>query len=642
MNLLCRLEMLFFSLWIQVGFVPGIRCNNTMVNHLSREVVLLLEDGPNPKCLTRTEQDFTCFFETANDSRYDLFYTSGSQPTKRCEMSVQRTEEETFLHVCSFPDSDVWLFVEIRLEAVECATNTSLYVRNVSVEDHLLLDPPFNVSLYPNGQVGQLQVSWQTALLKYLEDDVIYRIQYSSSVLGEKTKEVKQGGTLDSLVPGEEVNVSLKCFTKSGRGHWSSWSHPARATVPQSADDISLICFTPDLNNVTCRWNGSRYGAENDYKPFYKTHLGERLGWTEWTECPAVGNFTDLCGFRGNEFRKVRIKLSSSPDPISRTFYTEEFTLRHFVKTSPPAHLRGALNKDKLCLKWEAPLPSLSNDLQYEVDFQIRGGAGWRMIKSPGTDACIEVVAGSRYSIKVRAKPTGSIYSGYWSNWSDVLTGDIPTDIGMLLILCIPASMLVATIILFFLFSKFLSRLKQYFWPPVPNLDKVLQGFLTEINKQKWDPPVTAKQYSEESTSSVVEIMCEGDGLGSGKPSEESTELQSPEGSYSSGEQVDGSPGTELFPDYVTLNKGSVVCCPAGNAYVYERVREKRNPEVEDDLLQTCHCSRTDGSVGVPPCSGTDFLNQSYLPVAEHADRFNCKATAARGPGNLYTNFPSS
>lgn len=35
-------------------------------------------------------------------------------------------------------------------------------------------------------------------------------------------------------------------------------------------------------------------------------------------------------------------------------------------------------------------------------------------------------------------------------------------------------------------FVYFHSKLKQYIWPPVPNLDKFLQGFLTEINGQKW------------------------------------------------------------------------------------------------------------------------------------------------------------
>lgn len=37
--------------------------------------VLLLKDEKDPKCFTRTEQDFTCFFETADNRTYDLLYT---------------------------------------------------------------------------------------------------------------------------------------------------------------------------------------------------------------------------------------------------------------------------------------------------------------------------------------------------------------------------------------------------------------------------------------------------------------------------------------------------------------------------------------------------------------------------------------
>lgn len=52
--------------------------------------------------------------------------------------------------------------------------------------------------------------------------------------------------------------------------------------------------------------------------------------------------------------------------------------------------------------------------------------------KGPEPGTCLEVPTGSKYSVKVRAKPNGSIYSGHWSDWSDVLTGDTPIDRGKL------------------------------------------------------------------------------------------------------------------------------------------------------------------------------------------------------------------
>ncbi|KAE8293928.1 Thrombopoietin receptor [Larimichthys crocea] len=634
MYLPCRWEVLIF-LWIHLGFVPG---QDGTVNHLSKEDVLLLKDEQNPKCFSRTEEDFTCFFETSDNSTYDLFYRVGDRQEKRCELSVQRTEEDTFLHICSFSRHDIFLFVETYLEVVKRNTNTSLYKRQVHVENHVLLDPPFNVSLHPNGQVGQLQVTWEFKFLKYLED-VIYKIRYYSKGLGEKTKEVLEVDKLDSLVPGEEVEVQIntKYPQSPNTGHWSSWSQPVRAIVPQSADDISLMCYTSDLQNIICQWDKLRYGVEDGYKLFYKIGLSKTLG---WTECLTDGDLTYLCCFHGDEFRKMRVKLNSTSAPLSRTFYTQEFTLNNSIKTSPPSHLKGTFEKDKLCLNWEAPLPSLATHLQYEVCYQIQEG-GWLSVspKVPETDTCLDVPMGSQYNVRIRAKPTGLVYSGHWSDWSDVLHDHTPTDRGKWLMLCIPALMLIPAVILIYLFPMYLSKLKLYFWPPVPN-PKVLQGFLTEMNGQKWNPPLTAKQLSEETTcSSVVEIMSEGEVSALGKASEESTELLSPERGFSGIEEADGSPGTNVFPDYVTLNKDSVILCSKGNKYVEEKVGEKEGLVVKDDLLETCHSYCTEGSVCTPACLGTDFLNHSYLPLV---DRFNCKVAVARGPGNLYTNFPCS
>ncbi|XP_070688574.1 thrombopoietin receptor [Pempheris klunzingeri] len=638
MNLHCRWEILLISLWIQVGFVSGIGCKDGTVTHLSREDVLLLSGEQEPKCFTRTGEDFTCFFETADNRTYDLIYDGYGEPGQnRCEMSVQTTEEGTFLHIRSFPDSDVLFHVDIYLEVVEHNTNTSLYNRTVYVEDNWLLDPPSNVSLNQNGQAGQLQVSWYSRVPKYLQHNVIYRIRYSNG----QTKEVEEGGILDSLIPGEEVEVQVSVKKKSA-GHWSSWSHPVRAMVPQSADDISLMCYTSDLQNITCQWNASRYGVENEYQLFYKMDLSEALGWTEWTECLSDRNLTDLCSFHGDESRNVRVKLNSSSAPLSRTIYSPEFTLNKSIKTSPPSHL-SALEKDKLCFKWEAPLPSVSAHLQYEVGYQIKESDTWMTVSlmGPETLTCLDVPSGSHYSVRLRAKPIGSIYSGQWSDWSDVLTGVTPIDRSTLLMLCIPVSILITAVILISLFVTYLSRLKQYFWPPVPNLDKVLQGFLTDINGQKWDPPVTAKQYSDEATPSVVEVMSEHEVSGLRKPSEESTQLLSPERSFSCTQQVQGSPGAHVFPDYVTLNKDSAIVCPKGNKYVFKQVGEK-GPGVGDELYQTCHPICTDGSLCNPPCTCTDFLNHSYFPLAELAHTSDCKVTAARGPGNIYTNVRCS
>ncbi|XP_017275916.1 thrombopoietin receptor [Kryptolebias marmoratus] len=639
MSVLCVWKIFFMSFWFQ-AFLAGIHCRNgnPCVSQLSKEDILVMKDEESPKCFSRTGEDFTCFFETMDNKTFDLFYKHSAVPRTRCKMSVCGTEEGTFLHICSFPRTDVYLYTDTEIQVMESTNNTMFYNRTVTVENHYLLKPPFKVSVKPNGHEGQLDVSWDAEVIEYMEDEEEYRIRYSSRSLGETTTQTKKKSIQLPLVPGEEVEVQVgvKLAFSSDTGHWSSWSQPVRASVPQSADELSLRC-TFDLQSVTCHWNGTKYGANNEYKLFYKMSSRESLQWTEWTECLAGGKLTDTCYFYGDTAKKIKIKLSSTSDSINRTFFSEEFTLRNLIKTVPPRHLKGEPRKDKLCLEWDAPVLSLSNHLQYEVNVQIRGGERWSIIKGPDTNTCVKVPSGSQFSVKIRAKPTGSIYSGYWSNWSDVLTDETPADTDLLLLWCILVPMLIIAISFICVSCLYRSRLEQYFWPPVPNLEKVLQNFLTDINQQKWGPPVITKQCFEETPSSVVEIMTEDEIPGLEKSSEETSELLTSDGSLSTVVQVNRSPGTEVLSDYVTLNRELAFICVGQNSYVYEQVTEKEDPEVGDSLLQTCPFSCTEG---VRLCSGNNYFNQSYLTMSKSAETLNSKISAETAPGNHYTNFP--
>ncbi|XP_077390588.1 thrombopoietin receptor [Festucalex cinctus] len=629
------------GMWMHVLCMFWICCKYVTATHFSQEDFSLLKEEDGPKCFTKTEEDFTCFFETADNGTYDLFYNIGESGEKRCELLTQRTKEGTLLHICSFPYLDVVSYVDIHLQVLERNNSKIIYSRIISVEDHILLDAPFNVSLHHNGKPGQLKVSCLTNVPKYWEDKLQYRIRYTSKGPGERTKEGidKLDDLVLSLVPGEEiqVQVAVKCANVESAGHWSHWSEPVRDVAPQSADDISLVCYTSDLQTITCQWNGSRYNQLNVCKLFIKMHLSEPLGWTDWTECLPNRNLTGQCRFQGDESIKVSVKLSTPAVPLSRTFYTQEFTMKNIIKTDPPAHLRGSLEKDKLCLKWEAPLMTLSSHLLYEVGCQIRESKAWLLIspKGPATGTCLEVPPSIQYKVKVRTKPKGSIYSGHWSEWSNVLNGKTPANIDTLLMTCIPVTLLVTAVILITLGFTYFRKLKQCFWPPVPNLDKVLQGFLTEINLYKWEPPVTAKQYFEEVTPSIVEVMSQDEVSELGKARQESSQLLSSEQGHHTGDQEEGNPRTELklFPDYVTLNRESVIICSTGNKYVCEQLGEIRGPGLDGDLLpKTSHC------FCVPDCLDTNFLNHSYLPLSEPAFRVHDKDL--RVPGNLYTNLP--
>ncbi|PWA21205.1 hypothetical protein CCH79_00009468, partial [Gambusia affinis] len=561
--------------------MPFLHCNAEIEHNLSKQDVLLIQDEEDPKCFTRTMADFTCFFETTDNGTYDFLYNNEGEPSKKCEMSMHGTENGTFRHVCSFPLMDFFAYVGMEVKVVDLTKNITLYKRTVHVEDLCLLDPPSIVSLQP-GDTG------------------------------------KDRSFLLSLEPGEEVEVqaSVKCGNglDAHPGYWSAWSKPARAIVPQSADDISLVCFTSDLQHVTCHWNGTKY-AENDYKLFYTSSQP-----LNWTECQDDGNLSDTCSFHGDKSGAMKVKLSSTAAPLKRLFFSKEIELTKSIKSGSPSHLKGELINDKLCLEWEAPLPSLSDYMVYEVDVQIKAVEDFRITKQGNTSTCVRLSSEGQFSVKVRAKPDGSIYSGHWSDWSDVLSD-------MQLVWCFYVSILVITIGFITTILLYRRKLKLFFWPPVPNLEKVLQGFLTDINQQKWDPAVTSKLYFEETTSSVVEIMsAELPKLN--KPTEEFDFLSS-DGSFSIEEH--GSSGSETLRDYVTLNKDLSILCLEENCYVYEQFKDGKDPEKGEELYTTCCCLK--------PCSCNNYFNHSYLPLSQSTDSLSKNINVGKDESNPYTNL---
>lgn len=143
------------------------------------------------------------------------------------------------------------------------------------------------------------------------------------------------------------------------------------------------------------------------------------------------------------------------------------------------------------------------------------------------------------------------------------------------------------------------------------------------------DLSAIAKMCPEETMSSVVEIMSQEDVSELAKQSLVSTQLLSPERPFSSKDTLYCSSVSNIFPDYVTLNKDSTIICPKGNSYVYEELGGSQ-PVMRDVLLQTCSCT-------VTSCLCSEYLNYSYLPLA---DRFTRTVTAARAPGNPYANLP--
>ncbi|KAJ8392527.1 hypothetical protein AAFF_G00074050 [Aldrovandia affinis] len=594
--------------WIQVQICcrKVLGYDSGSINQLSKKDIVLLAADEDPKCFTRTQYDLTCFWEVSDEKSYNFFYSTGNGE-KLCILTQQKIDNTTILHVCSFPASDVYLFTLTYISVVETSTNSIIYCRNISVEDQVLLDPPTNVSLHMTEEVGQLQVTWR--IPKLWRDKVSYEIRYSYNSQ-QKTKQVEFTKSLayrlDTLVPGEVCSVQMRVALNgySKKGHWSAWSHPTMAMVPQPAAHINLLCHTSDLRNIKCQWNES--GEDSHHTLFYKPCPSSAPGqWRECTQRETAGQ----CVFTGEEFSAICVNITSSYGPLSRIFYSKPFRMNDSVKTDPPWKLREKTEGGRLAVQWEPPQQNLSGHLMYQIRYHAQGESLWKLVtlQSSKTSTFLDVQAGSQYSIQIKAKPDGSIYSGFWSDWSNTLTVDVPSNMGTLLVACIPFMMLFISVFLIATFSKHFSKMKQHLWPPVPNLDRVLEGFLTDINRNCQNSSFNIKQCYEDTIASMVEIVSEREALVSGKIQKEPVTHVPPEPESEDREmETEHVDILEASQDYVTLNVENLTPCLQGNEYVYEGKPLSMEEEVHQ---MRCHCTCAMSSFPPPQTSSTSPIS---------------------------------
>ncbi|XP_035268366.1 thrombopoietin receptor [Anguilla anguilla] len=616
-------------IWTQAQICFGLVLGSVTgsINQLSKKDIVLLEADEDPKCFTRTQYDLTCFWEESNNKSYNFFYSIDDEE-KLCNLTQQKMDNTTIVHICSFPPFDVYLFTLIHIRVVETSTNTTMHRRNISVEDQVLFYSPTNVSLHVTEEAGQLQVTW--CMPEEWRDKAHYELKYSSHSLEQKTEQVKTTKSLvyrlNSLVPGEVCSVQMRVIPNGYgmRGHWSDWSHPTMAMVPQNAGDIDLLCHTSDLRNIQCQWK-ERASGEN-YTLFYK--LCPRSS-GQWRECTHRENASQ-CAFPGEESSPICVNIGGH-GPYSRLFYSEPFRMNDSVKTDPPQKLRAETEGGRLCLQWDPPLQNLSRLFMYEIRYRPQRERLWKFVtlQSSETGTCLDFQAGSQYAMQIRAKPDGSMYSGFWSDWSSTLTVDVPSNIATLLVACIPFMVFLVPVLLIAIFSKHFRKIKQHLWPPVPNLDKVLEGFLIDINQNCQNPSFSIKQCYEDTITSVVEIVSEKEALLCGKIQREpiTNSLSEPEPE----EQETAEEHTEILEasqDYVTLNAESLTPCLWGNEYVYDQ--SKTQSTGEEVLQMRCHCSCA---------SSTDIFNQSYLLLSRQPKVPQLRKTA--GGANQYTNLES-
>ncbi|KAK1796695.1 hypothetical protein P4O66_009721 [Electrophorus voltai] len=592
-----------------IGFTRALSIDALSVSPFADQVLLSAEE--NPKCFTRNLVDFTCFWEALVGTSYDFIYIT-DEGESRCNISQQDSEDSKVLHVCSFPPTDVYLFTITYVKVIDIHTNTTIYDCAISIEEHVLLYPPSNISFNLTGEAGQMLLMWSApkepkALHNQIEYEMHYSYRTSQGLLTWVDNSCCSCHKLLSLHPGEKCTVKMRLKpskSSSFRGHWSDWSPAITAMVPQPADSIELQCHTPDLHQIQCTWNEELYGNGN-----YNLHYRQtkRNIWESWNICGKASVSAIQCVFYGDESTIFKVYLRVGFEPLSRTFYKDIAWMNKSIKTEAPGGLQEKIDGGRLCLRWSCPLPLISQHLMYEVRYQLQGETGWKdfTMRNAKTNTCLDIQTGSQYTIQVKAMPNGLFYRGQWSLWSKPLMVQLPPNTGSLFFACVLISLLLS-IVFFSSFTIYISKLKQFLWPPVPNLNEVLENFLKDINEQNWEPKFSVKMC-DDTPATVVEVMSESESQLMRKPSRASNcPLLMPQASMAADSIGEYSQdGLEVSREYVTLNT-NVLPCLTGNDYVYSM---NASPDLVGERLCCCSssCSTTFSA------STTSILNHSYL-----------------------------
>ncbi|XP_059839982.1 thrombopoietin receptor [Hypanus sabinus] len=498
----------------------------------------LLSQDEDLKCFTRMLDDLTCFWDNSEETNftYKFFYSTEERIQKQCHTVSYRVPGNARRHVCAIPVEDIVLFQPLIIEVIESSSNESRISQFVSIESVVLLDPPSNVSVHLNGNPRELRIGWVPPKNPDINEFLIYEISYwkdKSSPASAKsvTVSVKEYHDLRDLRAGIRYMVRLRSKPDgiSFDGFWSAWSETASAVTPYSSDEISLRCSSPDLQFITCQWKVNKTEESTRYSLYYQTRQ------EVWKICSNQRNttrgdgITYQCTIATSEANKTVVIINASYPHHIQTFYKKPFKTENIVRPDPPRIVKTDISTTggKLRLFWEPPIIKFQNQMVYQIRYSEENGTGWKTlhIQKPLHSEVLDLPHGKTYYMQLRAKPNGLIYRGYWSSWSDTFTATIPGSIGPTVVSLVVGVALLLTIALFvsrLIFPNTYSNMKKRLWPQIPNLERLLEGYLIDFQKHSQPfQPTCDKPVDNEPLPSILEIISEGIGNDGKKCAEE-------------------------------------------------------------------------------------------------------------------------
>ncbi|XP_059504245.1 thrombopoietin receptor-like [Stegostoma tigrinum] len=513
-------------------FVGCIYLNITSVSgfeswtFLQEGTASLISQAEELKCFTRMLDDLTCFWDDSmeTNSTYNFFYSTDQRSQKPCHTTSYMVLRNIMRHVCVIPTEDILLFQPFDIELSESFSNVSKIRQLVSIDSVVLLDPPSNLAVYLNGNPHQLQISWIPPRNPDINEFLLYEISYwkdksGSSTEKRETVNAKQQHDLQGLKAGIRYMVRLRTKPDgiSFDGYWSAWSETVSAVTPYSSDEIHLRCSTSDLQYITCQWKVNNTVPGALYTLYYQTRK------VEWKKCSNQRNATTSdaityrCTIATSEVNKTVIIINASYPDHTQTFYKKPFRTENVVRPDPPRIVKIDINTTggKLRLFWEPPIRKFLGQMIYQIRYSGENGTDWKtlLIQKPLHSEVLDLPHSKTYYMQLRAKPNGVTYRGYWSSWSDTFTATIPGSMNptaVSLVVGVTLLLVIALFVSHLIFPNVYSDVKNKLWPQIPNMERLLEGYLTDFQKYSQPlQPACDKVVDDEILPPVLEIISE-------------------------------------------------------------------------------------------------------------------------------------
>ncbi|XP_027693874.1 thrombopoietin receptor [Vombatus ursinus] len=353
-------------------------------------------------------------------------------------------------------------------------------------------------------------------LLSPVSDSVFPPLQYQELIGGSCI--------ISGFQPGISYWLQLRSKPDeiSLKGFWGPWSSPVTVTLPRDASEIGLQCFTQDLEHITCQWQGPTHPTTS-HGYFYHWRAGScpKNRGPAWEKCEKMDSRAEEtpishCHFesRNDSAIHILVEITTEQGTIHQYLATP-FWMHQIVLTEAPELQWTVGSNGQLKLTWRPPLPWLPGQTHYQLRYSGQKLDHWKVLEPPrgALGETLELRPGAQYRLQLRARPDGPTYHGPWSAWSAPALVELAPESGWVSVVTSAVLTLgfggLVGLVLRRLFPARFRALRQTLWPPLPDLHRVLGGFLTEPPASMSQPKASASGGDKEEEPSLLEVLSE-------------------------------------------------------------------------------------------------------------------------------------